>query len=104
MSSIDQGLVGKTLMGGDGHKIGRIDAIYVNSSTGDPEWVAIKLGGLIADKLGYPPRPKLSTTGETAGTEFEKKRAKQAPPTRPEGGLSPAPTAAPYPYYGPEPP
>ncbi|HKN91926.1 MAG TPA: PRC-barrel domain-containing protein [Acidimicrobiia bacterium] len=100
MSSIDQGLVGKTLMGGDGHKIGRIDAIYVNSSTGDPEWVAIKLGGLIADKLGFAPVAKVSTKGETAVTEFDKKWVKQAPTTRSEGVLSPAENDALYTYYG----
>jgi hypothetical protein len=100
MSAIGQGLVGKTLMGIDGQKIGRIDAIYVNSSTGDPEWVAIKLGGLIADKLGFAPVAKVSTEGDNAVVEFDKKHVKHAPTTRSEGVLSPAENDALYAYYG----
>jgi hypothetical protein len=100
MSTIDQGLVGRTLMGIDGHKIGRIDAIYVNSSTGEPEWVAIDLGGLLATKHGFAPVAMVSSEGQNALVEYETKFVKHAPTTKSEGVLSPAENEALYGYYG----
>ena len=100
MSPNDQGLVGRTLMGIDGQKIGRIDAIYVNSATGDPEWVAINLGGLMAAKHGFAPVTKVTPEGDKAVVAFEKKHVKHAPTTKSEGVLSPEENDALYTYYG----
>jgi len=100
MNPSDKGLVGRTLMGIDGQKIGRIDAIYVNSATGEPEWVAINLGGLIAPKLGFAPMAKVTGEGQNAVVEFDKKHVKHAPKTRSEGVLSPSENDALYAYYG----
>ena len=100
MSAIDHGLVGRTLMGFDGHKIGRIKGIYVNSSTGEPEWVAIDLGGFLADKLGFAPVTRVTSEGDVAVVDFDKKHLKNAPTTRSEGVLSPSENEALYRYYG----
>ena len=100
MSSIDEGLVGRTLVGIDGQKIGRIDAIYVNSATGEPEWVAISLGGLMAAKHGFAPVTQVSAEGDKAVVAFEKKHVKHAPTTKSEGVLSPDENDALYSYYG----
>jgi PRC-barrel domain len=100
MSSIDEGLIGRTLVGIDGQKIGRIDAIYVNSATGEPEWVAINLGGLMAAKHGFAPVTKVSAEGDKAVVAFEKKHVKHAPTTKSEGVLSPDENDALYSYYG----
>jgi PRC-barrel domain len=100
MSANDPGLVGRTLMGLDGHKIGRIKSIYVNSSTGEPEWVAIDLGGLLADKLGFAPVARVTSEGDVAIVDFDKKHLKHAPTTRSEGVLSPSENEALYHYYG----
>jgi hypothetical protein len=100
MGTIDTSLVGRTLMSIDGHKIGQIKSIYVNSSTGVPEWVAIDLGGLLADKLGFAPVAKVTNEGENAVVELEKKFVKHAPQTRSEGVLSPSENDALCRYYG----
>jgi hypothetical protein len=100
MSQIDTSLVGRTLMGIDGQKIGRIKSIYVNSSSGEPEWVAIGLGGLMAEKLGFAPVAKVTSEGQTAVVAFDKKHVKHAPQTRSEGVLSPSENDALYRYYG----
>src|SRR5438876_675137 len=100
MGSIDQGIVGRTLMGLDGAKIGRITAIYVNNSTGEPEWVAIALGGFLADKLGFAPVGRVTTEGDQALVDFDKKHLKQALTTRSGGMLSPPENEALYHYYG----
>jgi hypothetical protein len=100
MSPIDQGLVGRTLFGIDGEKIGRIDAIYVNRATGEPEWVAINLGGLVATKHGFAPVTKVTVEGDKAVVAFEKKYVKGALTTKTEGVLSPEENAELYRYYG----
>ena len=100
MSPVDQGLVGRTLVGIDGQKIGRIDAIYVNKATGEPEWVAINLGGLMATKHGFAPVTQVTAEGDRAVVAFEKKHVKQAPTTKSEGVLSPDENEALYSYYG----
>ena len=99
MSMIHQNLIGRTLMGIDGHKIGRIDAIYVNSSTREPEWVAIDLGGLLATKHGFVPVATVSSEGENALVGYETKFVKHAPTSKSEGVLSPAENEALYAYY-----
>jgi uncharacterized protein YrrD len=101
MGTIDQGLVGRTLVGLDGQKIGRIDGIYVNSATGEAEWVAINLGGLLATKHGFAPVTKVSSEGDHAVVHYDKHHVKHAPTTKSEGGaLSPAENEALYRYYG----
>src|SRR5438270_9815557 len=87
-------------MGIDGQKIGRIQAIFVNSSTDQPEWVAISLGGLMAAKLGFAPVDQVSVEGNNAVVQFDKKHVKHAPQTRSEGVLSPSENDALYAYYG----
>lgn len=93
-------LVGQTLVGVDGQKIGRIDAIYVKSSTGDPEWAAISLGGLLATKWTFAPVARVAREGDHAVVDFDKKFVKHAPSTHTEGVLSPAENQALYHYYG----
>jgi len=100
MSPVDRGLVGRTLIGIDGQKIGRIDAIYVNSATGEPEWVAIHLGGLMAAKHGFAPVTQVTAEGDRAVVAFEKNHVKHAPTTKSEGVLSPEENDALYSYYG----
>jgi PRC-barrel domain protein len=99
MSPVGQDLVGRTLVGIDGGKIGRIDAIYVNSSTGEPEWVAINLGGLLASKHGFAPVANVTAEGDKAVVAFEKNHVKHAPTTKSEGVLSPQENDALYRYY-----
>lgn len=93
-------LVGRTLMGIDGHKIGRIEAIYVNSTSGEPEWVAIHLGGLLGSKLGFAPVAEVRNEGENTVVAFDKKYVTHAPTTKSEGVLSPDESEALYRYYG----
>jgi len=99
MSTIEQGLVGRTLVGVDGNKIGRIEAIYVNDATEEPEWVAIHLGGLLGSKLGFAPVREVSPEGDHAVINLDKKLVSHAPTTRSEGALSPDENDALYRYY-----
>jgi len=100
MSTIDEGLVGRTLMGFDGQKIGRISGIYLNSITGEPEWVAISLGGLFATKWVFAPVTRATREGDHARVGYDRKFVKHAPSTHTEDVLSPAENQELYRYYG----
>jgi hypothetical protein len=100
MSRIDSNLVGRKLVGVDGHKIGRVDAIYVNSATAEPEWVVIGLGGILSAKHGFAPVSKVHLEGESAVVDYDRQYVKDAPTSRSEGVLSPDENEALYDYYG----
>src|SRR5258708_4090016 len=100
MGAIDASLVGRTLSGIDGEKIGRIDAIYVNDTTGEPEWVAVNTGGLLRAKLVFAPVAEVTREGQGAVVTFDKKHVKHAPKAHREGALSPSENDQLYRYYG----
>jgi hypothetical protein len=100
MGAIEESLVGRTLLGVDGQKIGRINAIYVNSTTGEPEWVAVSTGGLFGAKVTFAPVAGVTPEGEDAVVTFDKKHVKQAPKAQTEGALSPAENDQLFRYYG----
>jgi hypothetical protein len=93
-------LVGRTLLGVDDKKIGRINAIYVNATTGEPEWVAVGTGGLFGAKLVFAPVAEVTCGGEDALVAFDKKYVMHAPKAQSEGALSPAENGQLYRYYG----
>ena len=35
---------GRTLVDNDGDKIGKVEDVYLDRSSGEPEWVAVKTG------------------------------------------------------------
>lgn len=82
-------LVGRTLQGTDGEKIGRINAIYVGASTGEPEWVAVNMGGILGAKVAFAPVTQVTLEGEGAVVTCDKKHVKNAPRAQTEGAISP---------------
>jgi hypothetical protein len=100
MSTIDESLVGRILRGIDGQKIGRVSGIYINSITGEPEWVAISLGGLLATKWVFAPITRVTLEGDHALVDHDKKFVKHALRTHTEDVLSPAENQRLYRYYG----
>ncbi len=93
-------LVGKNLLGTDGEKIGRINAIYVDAATGEPEWVAVNMGGLLGAKVAFAPVAQVTREGEDAVVAYEKKHVKHAPKAQTEGAMSPAEEEKLCGYYG----
>ena len=89
MSAIANGLLGRTLFGIDGQKIGRITAIYVNAATGTSKWVAVRTHGLIGAKVVFAPVALVVREGEQAVVTFDKQHVRHAPRARSEGSLSP---------------
>lgn len=93
-------LVGRGLSGVDGQKIGRIDAVYVDAVTGEPEWVAVSMGGLFGGKLAFAPLAQVTREGEDAVVAYDKKHVKNAPKAQTEGAISPVEEEKLCDYYG----
>jgi sporulation protein YlmC with PRC-barrel domain len=93
-------LVGRNLLGTDGEKIGRINAIYVDASTGEPEWVAVNMGGLLGAKVAFAPVAQVTREGEDAVVACDKKHVKNAPRAQTEGAISPVEAEKLWGHYG----
>ncbi len=90
--------VGHNLMGANGEKIGKIDAIYVDAQTGEPEWMAVKTGMMGGTR--FVPVPEVTAQGDDAVVSFDKQRVKRSPSAMGEGSLSPAEERTLCDYYG----
>lgn len=93
-------LVGRNLLGTDGETIGRVNAIYVDASTGEPKWVAVKTGGFLGAKVAFAPVAQVTREGEDAVVACEKKHVKSAPRAQTEGVISPVEAEKLYGHYG----
>ena len=94
-----QDWTGRTVEGPDGHKIGKVDEIYLDDRTGQPEWALVNTG-LFGTKSSFVPIAEATTTGDTVTVPFDKDKVKGAPNI--DGGqhLSPQEEAELFRYYG----
>src|SRR4051794_37858925 len=90
---------GRTLVDRDGDKIGKIEDIYLDRSSGEPEWVAVKTG-LFGSNVSFVPIHGASPTGDDLQVSYEKDLVKDAPNVDPDGELSPEEERRLYQHYG----
>jgi uncharacterized protein (TIGR02271 family) len=83
----------------DGDKIGKIEDIYLDRQSGEPEWVAIK-GGLFGSKTSFAPISDASASGGAVRLPFSKEQVKDAPKVEADGELSPQEEQELYAHYG----
>jgi hypothetical protein len=93
-------LVGRELLGLDGHKIDRITAIFVDAASGEPEWAMLGKGGLLGTKFLFVPLDKITVEGKDVVVAFDKKHVKNAPRAQTEGVISPAEKTQLWSHYG----
>jgi sporulation protein YlmC with PRC-barrel domain len=94
-----QELVHQDVVGPHGEKLGRVDAIYVNAHTGNPEWAAVNLGGLLG-KTAFAPVAQIFPKDGHVNVVWDKKHLKGAPRPQTEGVMSPAEDEKLRSYYG----
>jgi len=92
-------LRGQELVDRDGDKIGKIEEIYLDEQTGQPEWLAVKTG-LFGSSLSFVPLAQATTEGGTVRVPFEKSQVKDAPNAEADGQLSQDEEARLYRHYG----
>jgi sporulation protein YlmC with PRC-barrel domain len=91
---------GKTIVDGEGHKIGTIEGIYLDRHTGEPAWAAVKTG-LFGTKHSFVPISEAELTDDDrVRVPFQKDQVKNAPKVDADGELSTDQERQLYEHYG----
>jgi uncharacterized protein (TIGR02271 family) len=77
----------REVIGSDGSKIGKVDEIYLDTASGQPEWLAVNTG-LFGMKSSFVPLQGASPSGGQVRIPFSKDQVKDAPGITPDAELS----------------
>jgi uncharacterized protein (TIGR02271 family) len=78
---------GRTMVGSDGEKIGKISEIYEDPQTGKPEWATVS-SGMFGTKSNFVPLAGATTDGEDVRAQVTKNQVNDAPGVENDGELS----------------
>jgi len=93
-------LVGRTVIGQDGEKIGTVGDVFTDDETGQPKWLTVKTG-LFGNRGSFVPLDNASMRGEDILIPFDKGMVKDAPNVDVDHGhLSVSEEAELYRFYG----
>jgi uncharacterized protein (TIGR02271 family) len=90
---------GRTMVGSDGEKIGKITEIYEDPNTGRPEWATVA-SGLFGSKSNFVPLAGASPAGEDVRADVTKDQVKDAPGVETDGELSEQQEVKLFEHYG----
>ncbi len=90
---------GRTMIGSDGEKIGKITQIYEDPETGKPEWATVS-SGLFGTKHHFVPLAGASPDGEDVRSEVTKDQVNDAPGVEADGELSEQEEVTLFEHYG----
>ncbi len=90
---------GRTLIGSDGEKIGKISQIYEDAATGQPEWATVS-SGLFGNKSNFVPLAGASSDGDDVRAGVTKTQVKDAPGVDGDGQLSEPEERRLFEHYG----
>ena len=90
---------GRTMVDLAGDKLGKIDAIYLDDETGQPEWATVT-SGLFSAKTAFVPLAKAQDVGDSVQVPYAKDQVKDAPSMTADGQLSQDEEAELYRHYG----
>ncbi|MGK5683489.1 DUF2382 domain-containing protein [Actinoplanes sp. URMC 104] len=94
-----QQIFGSTVYTTGGDKIGSAGQVYLDNTTGNPEWVSVKTG-LFGTKESFVPLQDAKLAGDRVEVQYSKEQVKDAPRIDVDGDLSPAQEEELYTYYG----
>ena len=93
-------VIGQTLYGSDGEKVGKVGQVYLDDQTGQPEWVTARTGMFGASE-SFVPLVDASLSEDQLTVPYEKEKVQEAPRVEPDNGhLSESEEAELYHYYG----
>lgn len=92
-------LIGGTVTGNDGEKIGKLGQVFLDEQTGEPEWVTVNTG-FFGLSENFVPLADASVAGDTLNVPFDKKTVKEAPRVDAQTQLSPSEEQELFEYYG----
>jgi uncharacterized protein (TIGR02271 family) len=90
---------GRTVVDSDGQKIGKVEDVYLDQETDQPEWVAVKTG-LFGGGISFVPLARASTHGDDVRVPYGKDHVNDAPHADADGQLSQDEEARLYRHYG----
>lgn len=90
---------GRTILGSDGEKVGKISEIYEDPQTGKPEWATVS-SGLFGTKSNFVPLAGASPDGEDVRAQVTKDQVKDAPGIENDGELSEQEEVRLFEHYG----
>jgi len=90
---------GQDMVDSDGDKIGKVEEIYLDAETNEPEWALVS-SGLFGSKQSFVPLGDASPSADGIRVAFDKATVKDAPKIDPDGRLSPEEESELYRYYG----
>jgi uncharacterized protein (TIGR02271 family) len=90
---------GRQVVGPDGEKVGKLQDIYLDRQSGEPEWAAVSTG-LFGTRVSFVPLEGASAGGEEVRVAYDKETIKNAPNIDPDGELSPMEERQLYEHYG----
>lgn len=94
-----QTMVGADLIDAEGSKVGRIEDIYLDNESQEPEWALVHTG-LLGRKLNYVPLRDASVADNSIQAAYLESQIKDAPSIDPDVELTPAEEAELYQHYG----
>ena len=89
---------GQDLYDSSGDKIGKIEEIYLDAESNEPEWALVNTG-LFGTKRSFVPLRNASPSGDGVTVGFDKDTVKNAPKVDPDGRLSREEEAELYRHY-----
>src|SRR5215210_3805840 len=90
---------GRTVLDRDGEKIGKLNEIYLDRETNEPEWALVNTG-LLGTKSSFVPLKEATTAGDDVRVAYTKDQVKDAPSIEADGELSQREEAELYRHYG----
>ena len=90
---------GQTAYGPGNDKLGKIEDIYLDDQTGEPEWAAIKTG-LFGGAASFAPLAEARREGDGIQFPYDKDKVKDAPSVDADGQLSQEEESRLYQHYG----
>ena len=70
---------GRNVVDSEGDKLGKLDEIYLDQESGEPEWALVDGGGLFGSKSNFVPLQGASPAGEDVKLNFTQQQIKDAP-------------------------
>jgi hypothetical protein len=95
-------LLSSTVRDSSGDRIGKVGQVYLDDTTGMPEWVTVKTG-LFGTRESFVPLAAAHVDGDELVVDVSKDRVSDAPQIDEDGHLSEEQEAELYRYYGVDP-
>ena len=94
-----QSVVGKNVIGTDGEKIGKVEELYLDSGSNQPEWISVTTG-FFGSHRSLVPLAEASDEGGDLRVPYKKDQVKEAPHYDPDQHLSEEEEADLFRHYG----